>query len=68
LARGEWRRRFAGPSFPYFLPAFHTAPAAPLRVGERKHSKEQSMDVVYVLLGLAFFLISYFLVEAIGRL
>jgi len=26
------------------------------------------MDVVYVLLGLAFFLISYVLVEGIGRL
>jgi hypothetical protein len=57
-----------GKPFPYFLPAFHRAPATPLRVGEHKRNKEQSMDVVYVLLGLAFFLISYVLVQLIGRL
>jgi hypothetical protein len=68
LARGEWPRRLGGKPFPYFLPAFHTAPETPLRVAERKHSKEQSMDAVYVLLGLAFFLLSYVLVQLIGRL
>jgi len=76
LARGEWHRRFAGQPFPYFLPAFHPANvfvaptrrngrAAALRAGA---GKEQPMDAVYVLLGLAFFLISYVIVEGIGRL
>jgi hypothetical protein len=48
-------------SFPHFL-------LACLPHDERKRNKEQSMDVVYVLLELAFFAVSYAFVELIMRL
>jgi len=56
IARGETDRRYVGGLFLIScLPSEET-------------NKEQRMDAVYVLLGLAFFIVSYALVELIARL
>jgi hypothetical protein len=56
IARGEPDCRSGGGLLLNVLPAF------------RRMNKEQCMDVVYILIGLAFFAVSYAFVELIMRL
>jgi hypothetical protein len=60
LAWDEKARRLGGQPFSHFLPAFHTVNVCA--------DKEQCMDIVYVLLGVAFFLVALGLVKAFSHL